>query len=124
MPRAKPRRPGAIRSIFILTVIYQVRPWFTPSRRFAAITHAQLGPQASMNGTGTPMSQPATRMLLRVYRAVIAPPTALVIALVNPNTTTKAPIASALCCDDKEISGFSCAWQVERVLLPQPMALG
>jgi general secretion pathway protein I len=31
---------------------------------------------------------------------------------------------SALCCDDKEVAGFTCAWQVERVLLPQPMALG
>jgi general secretion pathway protein I len=31
---------------------------------------------------------------------------------------------SSLCCDDKEVTGFSCAWQVERVLLPQPMALG
>src|SRR5689334_11155160 len=46
MPSAKPRRLGPIRSIFMLTVIDQVSPWFTPSRTFAAITHAQLGPQA------------------------------------------------------------------------------
>jgi general secretion pathway protein I len=31
---------------------------------------------------------------------------------------------SALCCDDKEITGFTCAWQVERVTLPQPQMLG
>jgi hypothetical protein len=50
----------------MLTVIDQVSPWFTPRRTFAAITQAQLGPQASMNGTGRPMTQPATRMALRV----------------------------------------------------------
>ena len=32
--------------------------------------------------------------------------------------------SSQLCCDDKEIPGFSCDWQVERVLLPQPQTLG
>jgi general secretion pathway protein I len=31
---------------------------------------------------------------------------------------------SPLCCDDKETAGFSCTWQVERVLLPQPQTLG
>lgn len=30
---------------------------------------------------------------------------------------------STLCCDDKEVPGFSCDWAVERVLLPQPMGL-
>lgn len=30
---------------------------------------------------------------------------------------------STLCCDDKEVPGFSCNWAVERVLLPQPMGL-
>ena len=28
-----------------------------------------------------------------------------------------------VCCDDKEVSGFTCEWQIERVLLPQPMSL-
>jgi general secretion pathway protein I len=32
--------------------------------------------------------------------------------------------SSSICCDDKEVSGFSCDWQVERVTLPQPTALG
>jgi general secretion pathway protein I len=31
---------------------------------------------------------------------------------------------SATCCDDKEVPRFSCDWQVERVTLPQPTALG
>jgi hypothetical protein len=43
-----------------------------------------------MKGTGRPMSQTATRMALRVYRVVTSPPTALVIALVNPKPTTNA----------------------------------
>lgn len=30
---------------------------------------------------------------------------------------------STLCCDYKEVPGFSCDWAVERVLLPQPMGL-
>jgi general secretion pathway protein I len=30
---------------------------------------------------------------------------------------------STLCCNDREVAGFSCDWQVERVLLPQPMGL-
>jgi general secretion pathway protein I len=31
---------------------------------------------------------------------------------------------SPICCNEKENPGFSCEWKVERVLLPQPMALG
>jgi general secretion pathway protein I len=31
---------------------------------------------------------------------------------------------SNVCCDDKEVTGFSCEWQIERVLLPQPQTLG
>jgi general secretion pathway protein I len=30
---------------------------------------------------------------------------------------------SNICCNDREVAGFSCDWQVERVLLPQPMGL-
>jgi general secretion pathway protein I len=32
--------------------------------------------------------------------------------------------SSAICCDDKEVPGFSCDWQVDRVTLPQVTALG
>ncbi|MDP8998933.1 MAG: hypothetical protein M3O46_02355 [Myxococcota bacterium] len=31
---------------------------------------------------------------------------------------------SAICCDDKEVPGFSCDWQIERVTLPQATMLG
>jgi general secretion pathway protein I len=31
---------------------------------------------------------------------------------------------SNVCCNDREVAGFTCDWQVERVLLPQPMGLG
>lgn len=30
---------------------------------------------------------------------------------------------SPICCNDREVAGFSCEWKVERVLLPQPMGL-
>src|SRR5271165_5296514 len=32
--------------------------------------------------------------------------------------------SSPICCDDKEVTGFSCEWQVERVTLPQQTQLG
>ena len=32
--------------------------------------------------------------------------------------------SSPVCCDDKEAPGFSCEWQVERVLLPEQTQLG
>ncbi len=31
---------------------------------------------------------------------------------------------SSVCCDDKEVDGFTCDWQVERVKLPEVTALG
>jgi general secretion pathway protein I len=31
---------------------------------------------------------------------------------------------STICCDDKEVEGYSCDWQVERVKLPEATALG
>jgi general secretion pathway protein I len=32
--------------------------------------------------------------------------------------------SNPICCDDKEVPGFSCEWQVERVILPQATQLG
>jgi general secretion pathway protein I len=32
--------------------------------------------------------------------------------------------SNSVCCDDKEAPGFSCEWQVERVLLPEQTRLG
>ena len=31
---------------------------------------------------------------------------------------------STVCCDDKEVAGYACDWQVERVKLPESTALG
>ena len=49
----------------MMTVVDQVRPWLTPSRTLAAITQPHDGAQINSSGTGTPMSQPATRTGLR-----------------------------------------------------------
>jgi general secretion pathway protein I len=32
--------------------------------------------------------------------------------------------SNPICCSDKEVSGFSCEWQVERITLPQQTTLG
>ena len=49
----------------MITVVDHVSPWLTPSSTLAAITHAQLGAHINSNGTGSPISQPATRTGLR-----------------------------------------------------------
>ena len=51
------------------TVVDQVRPWLTPSSRFAATIHAHDGAQISSSGTGSATSQPATRTGLRPNRS-------------------------------------------------------
>ena len=56
---------GPTRSIFMMTVVDQVRPWLTPSSTLATTTQPQVGAQISSSGTGRPMSQPATRTGLR-----------------------------------------------------------
>lgn len=49
----------------MMTVVDQVRPWLTPSRMLAAMIQPQVGPQASMAGTGRAISHPAIRTGLR-----------------------------------------------------------
>ncbi len=71
----------------MFTVIDQARPWLTPSSRLAATIQPQAGPQASINGTGSPATHPATSRLLRVCLAVSCPAARLVSALVTPNAT-------------------------------------
>ena len=71
----------------MMTVIDQAKPWLMPSSAFAATTHPQLGPQASMNGTGNPTSQPNTSMCLRPYASARCPETRLEIALTTPKVT-------------------------------------
>jgi hypothetical protein len=73
MPIANPRLAGPTRSIFMITVSDQVRPWLTPSSTFAATTQAQLGATMSSTGTGIATSQPATRTGLRPNRSEKVP---------------------------------------------------
>ena len=64
-PIANPRRAGPTRSIFMTTVVDQVRPWLMPSSTLANTTHPHVGAQISSSGIGTAMIQPATRTGLR-----------------------------------------------------------
>ena len=64
---------GPTRSIVMITVSDQVRPWLMPSNTFAATTHAQLGATMSSTGTGTATSHPATRTGLRPNRSEKVP---------------------------------------------------
>ncbi len=80
----------------MLTVIDQARPWLRPSSTLAAMIHHHDGPQASMNGTGTPMTHPANSSCLRVNRAVSAPAARLVSALVRPKAMMNAKTARSL----------------------------
>ena len=57
------------RSIFMMTVVDHVRPWLTPSRRFANRIQFQLGAHIRRNGTGTATSHPATSTCLRPRRS-------------------------------------------------------
>ena len=77
----------------MMTVVDQVRPWLMPSRTLAAMIQPQLGAQISRSGTGTPMSQPATRTGLRPMRSVRAPAARLVSALVAPKAMMKLVVA-------------------------------
>ena len=74
-PMASPRRAGPARSIFMITVVDHVRPWFTPSRQFAAITQPHDGAQISRSGTGTPTTHPASRTGRLPNRSASAPAT-------------------------------------------------
>ena len=64
-PHRQAAAAGPTRSIFMITVVDQVRPWLMPSSTFAATTQPQVGAQISSSGTGRATSQPATRTGLR-----------------------------------------------------------
>jgi hypothetical protein len=64
-PIASPRFAGPTRSIFMMIVVDQVRPWFTPSSTLANTTQLHVGAHISNSGTGRPISQPATSTGLR-----------------------------------------------------------
>ena len=72
-PMARPRRAGPARSIFMMTVVDQVRPWLTPSNTLAATTHPHDGAQISSSGTGNARAQPVTSTGLRPYRSDSVP---------------------------------------------------
>src|SRR5690348_1304741 len=73
----------------MITVIDQAKPWLMPSSAFAATTQPQLGPQAIMNGTGRPTSQPRTSICLRPWISAKCPETRLATALTTPKLTMK-----------------------------------
>ena len=62
----------------------------------AATTQPQSGAAMSMNGTGTPTTQPTTRTGLRPTRSASAPATRFVTAFASPNATRKARAAVAV----------------------------
>ena len=49
----------------MITVVDQVSPWLTPSSTLAKTTQPHDGAHISSNGTGRPISQPATSTGLR-----------------------------------------------------------
>ncbi len=49
----------------MMIVVDHVRPWFTPNRTLAKITHPHVGAHINSNGTGMPISQPAISTGLR-----------------------------------------------------------
>ena len=57
----------------MITVVDHVRPWFTPSNTLAKTIQLQLGAQMMSSGTGSAMSQPATRTGLRPTRSDSVP---------------------------------------------------
>ena len=69
----------------MMTVVDQVRPWFTPSRTLAKMTHPHVGAQISSSGTGMAMIQPATRTGLRPKRSDRVPAKKFVAAFTMPN---------------------------------------
>src|SRR5262249_32171919 len=95
-PVARPRRAGPTRSIFMITVVDQVKPWFRPSRTLAATTQAQLGAQIRRSGTGRPTSQPVTRTGLPPHRAARPPAGGLAKAFVTPNAKRNVRMLTAL----------------------------
>src|SRR5204863_6528997 len=73
----------------MITALDQQRPCWTPSRRFASTTHSHLGAKRIKNGTGSPASQPASRIGLRPKRSPAPPAIRLASALTTPKLMMK-----------------------------------
>src|SRR5260370_41389916 len=86
---ASRRRSGPTRSIFMMTEVDHVRPWFRPNATLAAMIQPQLGAQMSRRGTGRPISQPATRTGLRPMRSDRVPAEEVVAAFTAPKARMK-----------------------------------
>ena len=71
----------------MMTVVDQVRPWFTPSSTLAKMIQPHDGAHIRMNGTGRPISQPATSTGLRPTRSESVPAKKLVAAFTTPKAT-------------------------------------
>jgi len=84
-PSASPRRRGPTRSIFMLTVIDQARPWLAPRNRLAITTSHQPGAAQIRSGTGRASAQPITSSRRRPpLRSASAPATRSTSALLRP----------------------------------------
>src|SRR5918995_702606 len=88
-PIARPRRWGPTRSIFMITVVDQQRPWLIPRSTLARTIQSQLGANMMMIGTGRPNSQPTIRICLRPMRSEKRPAKRLASALTTPKETMK-----------------------------------
>src|SRR6185437_15355855 len=73
----------------MITVIDHAKPWLTPRRALAAMTHFQLGAHMIMKGTGRPTSHPSTRTRLRPQASANWPDTRLAHAFTMPKLTMK-----------------------------------
>ena len=84
---ASPRRAGPTRSIFMITVVDQHRPWLMPSSTLATTIQPQDGASMISSGTGSPTIHPATRICLRPIRSLIRPANRFASAFVTPKVT-------------------------------------
>src|SRR5579871_457700 len=91
---ANPRRSGPARSIFMITVVDQHRPWLIPRRIFARTTQPHDGAKKINAGSGSAKSQPATSTFFRPQRSPIRPAKRLAIALTRPKLAIKERIAA------------------------------
>ena len=72
----------------MITVVDQVRPWFTPSSTFAATTHAHVGAQDDHQRDRHADKPARHENRLSPDRSASAPAARLVAAFVSPKATT------------------------------------
>src|SRR6266568_2853304 len=72
-----------------MTVVDQQRPWLMPSRTLAKTTQPQEGAKIINNGTGSPASQPVTKIPLRPIRSPRRPAKRFASAFTTPKLMMK-----------------------------------